>query len=99
MLRIITANTFNKKLKGLIGQKSINYGMFFPNVKSIHTFLMKEPIDIIGLNQNNQVVEIYPNVKPNRIIFLHNSKHTLELPNNYSKNIHLGDIINKDIIK
>ena len=89
-MKIIIANTFNKKLKGLMGQKNINYGMFFPNVNSIHTFFMKEPIDIIGLNKDMIITEIYPNIKPNNIIILNKSAHTLELPNNYSKYYNIG---------
>ena len=34
---IIVANTFYKRLVGLIGEKNINYGMLFPKCNSIHT--------------------------------------------------------------
>lgn len=95
MLRIIIAKTFNQKLKGLMGKRNINYGMLFPKVSSIHTFFMKDEIDVIGLNDNLQVMEIYKNIKPNKIIILHKSQNVLELPANYSKNIKLGDIISK----
>ena len=99
MLKIIIANTFNKKLKGLIGQKSINYGMLFLFFCSIHTFFMKEPIDIIGLNKNHEVTEIFQSIKPNKILILQKSKHVLELPNHFSNNIKLGDIIDGNAIK
>ena len=55
---IIIADTFYKRLTGLIGQKNINFGMLFPKCNSIHTYFMKENIDIIGLDKNNEV--IYP---------------------------------------
>ena len=54
-MKIITAKTYMQKLTGLMGKKNINYGMFFPNVSSIHTFFMKESIDVIGLN-NKMIV-------------------------------------------
>ena len=79
-----------QKLTGLMGKKNINYGMFFPNVSSIHTFFMKESIDVIGLNDAMTVTSIYENVKPNKILILKNAKHTLELPKGKSKHYHIG---------
>ena len=89
-MKIIVANTLNAKIKGLMGKTNINYGMFFPNVNSIHTFFMKESIDVIGLDQNMIIKEIYPNVRPNKILILNKSNHTLELPLNKSNNYKLG---------
>lgn len=89
-MKIITATTYMQKLTGLMGKKNINYGMFFPNVSSIHTFFMKESIDIIGLNNKMIVTSIYENVKPNKILILKDAKHTLELPKGKSKHYHIG---------
>ncbi len=93
---IIIANTFSKRLYGLIGKKNINYGMLFPKCNSIHTFFMKENIDIIGLDKNNEVIYKYENLDKNRIIKIHNDiKNTsiLELPANSSKKIRIGSIL------
>ncbi len=92
-MKIIVANSFKDKLFGLMGRKNINYGMFFPNVKSIHTFFMLEPIDIIGLDNNMIIKEIYPNIKPNKVLLLSKSIHTLELPLNESKHYKIGQKI------
>ena len=89
-MKIITAKTYMQKLTGLIGKKNINYGMFFPGVSSIHTFFMKESIDVIGLNDAMIVTSIYENVKPNKILILKNANHTLELPKGKSKRYHIG---------
>ena len=89
-MKIITAKTYMQKWTGLIGKKNINYGMFFPNVSSIHTFFMKESIDVIGLNNKMIVTSIYKNVKPNKILILKDAKHTLELPKGKSKHYHIG---------
>ena len=89
-MKIITAKTYIQKLTGLIGKKNINYGMFFPGVSSIHTFFMKESIDVIGLNDAMIVTSIYENVKPNKILILKNANHTLELPKGESKRYHIG---------
>ncbi len=90
MLKIVIAKTFKDKLLGLIKQKNVNYGMFFPNVSSIHTFFMKDTIDVIGLDKDLKVKEKYYNVGPNKIIILRKSKHTLELPKGYSKYYKVG---------
>lgn len=79
-----------QKLTGLMGKKNINYGIFFPGVSSIHTFFMKESIDVIGLNDAMIVTSVYENVKPNKIIILKNANHTLELPKGESKRYHIG---------
>lgn len=89
-MKIITAKTYMQKLIGLMGKKNINYGMFFPGVSSIHTFFMKESIDVIGLNDAMIVTSIYENVKPNKILILKNANHTLELPKGESKHYHIG---------
>lgn len=89
-MKIITAKTYMQKLTGLMGKKNINYGMFFLGVSSIHTFFMKESIDVIGLNDAMIVTSIYENVKPNKILILKNANHTLELPKGESKHYHIG---------
>ena len=89
-MKIITAKTYIQKLTGLMGKKNINYGMFFPGVSSIHTFFMKESIDVIGLNDAMIVTSIYENVRPNKILILKNANHTLELPKGESKRYHIG---------
>lgn len=89
-MKIITAKTYMQKLTGLMGKKNINYGMFFPGVSSIHTFFMKESIDVIGLNDAMIVTSIYENVRPNKILILKNASHTLELPKGECKRYHIG---------
>lgn len=93
---IIKAETFRQRLCGLIGKTNINFGMLFPKCNSIHTYFMKENIDIIGLDENNEVIYKYENLDKNRIIKINNDiKKTsiLELPANSSKKIRIGTIL------
>lgn len=93
---ILIADTFYKRLTGLIGEKNINYGLLFPKCNSIHTYLMKENIDIIGLDENNEVIYKYENLNKNRIIRIKNDlKKTsiLEMPANSTKKIKIGTIL------
>ena len=59
------ANTFQLRLCGLIGKRNINYGIIFPNCNSIHTFFMKEEIDILMLDENYQIKYIFKDFKIN----------------------------------
>ena len=56
------ANTFFKRLVGLTFKKNINYSIRF-KTNSIHTFFMKENIDIVMTNKYNQVMYIFKNNK------------------------------------
>ncbi len=90
---IRNANTFLKKLLGLMGEDNLTYGMYFKNTNSIHTFFMKTNIDVIGLNNQNEVIYKAINIPKNKIITIKNPiKNTsiLELPPNTSTNIHIG---------
>ena len=50
------ANTFIKRFIGLMGKKNITKGLFFPKTRSIHTFFMKDNIDIIMINKYNKII-------------------------------------------
>lgn len=93
---IVIADSFIKRLKGLMCKKNIDYGMLFHECNSIHTYFMKENIDIIGLDQNNEVIYKYENLEPNRIIKISNPQNKtsiLELPKNASEKIKIGSIL------
>ena len=85
------ANTFRKKLIGLMGKKNIKKGIFFPNTRSIHTFFMKESIDIIMINKDNTVIYYKKNFPKWRILIKKKAYHTIELPYNSLNNINVGD--------
>lgn len=91
---IKNAVSFAGRLKGLMGKTNISYGMYFKNCNSIHTYFMKEAIDVIGLNCQNEIIFLEQNVRPNKIIWIHrNTKKTsiLELPKNTSSHLKIGD--------
>ena len=65
---------------------------------------MKERIDVVGLNESNQVIYLYRNLPPNRIVRIpYSNKKTsiLELPQNTSLKISMGETLifeDEDII-
>lgn len=94
-MKIIIANNFKDKLLGLMFKKNINYGLLIKNCKSIHTFFMLENIDVLLLDQNNCILKINRNVKPNKIVIYKTKKRTniLELPSNSSLSLKVNEII------
>lgn len=93
---IITATSFFKRLFGLMGKTNIDYGILFPKCNSIHTFFMKENIDIIGLDENNEVIYKYENLPKNKVIKINNERKKtsiLELPKSASIKIKVGTIL------
>lgn len=93
---IVVANDFKTRLFGLMGKTDIEYGMLFPNCNSVHTFFMKEEIDIVGLDINHEVIYKAESVTKNQIIRIKNEQNktsVLELPKNASKNIKIGQIL------
>jgi len=91
-IKLIIANTFLKKLKGFMFKKNINYCLRF-KTNSIHTFFMKEKIDIVMTDKNNKVIYIFKNIEKNKIIIKHDTYFTYEFPSNFLENIYVGDIL------
>lgn len=102
-IKIIEAKSFYMKLMGIMfKRKTIDYGILFYKVKEIHTFFCFQEIDIIMLDKNFNVVQIYNNIKPNKIIKGEkNVYYTLELPSGFisSNNIHNKDILHLTNLK
>lgn len=95
-LNIKEAKTFKERLNGLIGKTNFNYGMLFRKCNSIHTFFMKEKLDIIGLDKNDIVIYKYENLPKNQIIKVKNKLEEtsiLELPQGLGKFIKLNEKI------
>lgn len=88
----ILKNIF-KRFIGFMFKKNIDYALCFPRCNSIHTFFMKENIDIYMTDKNNKILYIYKNLKPNRIILpKRNAYNTYELPVNIL-NLKVNDYI------
>ena len=85
------ADCFTKRLLGLMGKNNINKGIFFPRTNAVHTFFMRDNIDIIMVNENNKVIYFEKNIKKNRIIIKRKAYHTIELPKNSINSLKVGD--------
>ena len=78
---------------GFMGKKNIDNSLMFNKCNSIHTFFMKENIDVIMCDNNNKILFNYKDLKKNKIILpKKNVKKVFETPRLYF-NIKLGDYL------
>lgn len=58
-IKVICANNFFKRFKGLMGKKDIDYALLFTNLtdSSIHTLFMRFEIDIYFIDENKVIFE------------------------------------------
>jgi len=90
------ANDVKTRFLGFMGKENIDSGILFPRCNAIHTFFMKEEIDVVGLNEENQVIYIFREVPKNKVVKVsEDAKKTsiLELPKNASKKIYIGSVL------
>lgn len=93
-IKVYEAKTFKQRLFGLMFKKNIDYCLLFKNCNSIHTFFMKEPIDVVMTDKNNKVLYIKKNMKKNRIILPKKRVYnTYEFPNNFIKDLKINETL------
>jgi uncharacterized protein len=94
--QVEVANTFYKRLKGLLGKTNIenNYALIIFPCKGIHTVFMKFPIDLIVLNNEKKVIHKYRNIEPFRMINGTNEWHyVIECHSDQSKEVEINDLL------
>ncbi|MCA0989690.1 DUF192 domain-containing protein [Pseudalkalibacillus hwajinpoensis] len=82
-LTISKANTFGKRLKGLMFRTRPLHdeALLITPCNAIHMCFMFFSIDVVFLNERNEVVKVVPNLKPWRIVLpVKGANATLELP-------------------
>ena len=84
-IEIKLCKSFKSKLCGLMFKKGFKYGICLKKCNSIHTFFMKENIDIIMTDKNNKIIYIKNNLSKNKMIWPKRKVYyTYELPANYN---------------
>jgi uncharacterized membrane protein (UPF0127 family) len=81
--KLVIADSLFSRMKGLLGRDSLLEGeaLLIKPCKSIHTFGMRFPIDIVFLDKQNEVVATGKNILPNRMSTISISADcVLELP-------------------
>ena len=88
---ILLMDTFFFFFKGLMFKKEpIKQIYLFPRCSSIHTYFMKQNIDVCILDKNCYVTYIGNNIKPRKII-IKKGYYTLEMPLNTAQYINIGN--------
>ena len=89
--KIIPMTTFNNRLKGLMFKKEpIKEIYLFPKCSSIHTYFMKQNIDVCILDKNYIITYLKANVKKRQLI-IKKGYYTLEMPLDTCKHLKVGD--------
>jgi len=81
LYHIRKTETFFERGRGLLGCTGLEegHGMLISPCNSIHTFFMKFPIDVIFLSNDNRILAIHPNMKPQRFSRSAKASSVLEL--------------------
>lgn len=61
--------SFYSRLMGFMFKKNISSALLFNRCDSIHTFFMKENIDVIMCNKDNVILFFYKDLPKNKIIW------------------------------
>ena len=68
-LNLKECKSFSSRLLGFMFKKSINSALLFNRCNSIHTFFMKENIDVIMCDKDNTILFFYKDLPKNKIIW------------------------------
>ena len=81
---LFECKSFFDRLKGFMFTKNINNALLFDKCNSIHTFFMKENIDVIMCDNNNVILFYYNNMGKNKVILPKKGvRKVFETPGNY----------------
>ena len=83
-IEIIECKSFFSRLKGFMFKDKIENALLFNRCNSIHTFFMRENIDVIMCNRDNLILYYFNDLPKNKIIMpKKNVYKTIELPVNF----------------
>ena len=69
---------FFERLRGLEFRKTDDLNYLFKNCNSIHTFGMKEPIDVAFVGADGEVLSVSRSVQAGKVLRNRNAKFTIE---------------------
>lgn len=78
-MHIHLASTPLSRLLGLLGRSPSPTPLLIVPARSIHTFGMRRPIDVVFLDADLRVVKVVPRLRPNRLATARRAVAVLEL--------------------
>ena len=97
-IELYECKSFFSRLRGFMFKRNISNALLFDRCNSIHTFFMKENIDVIMCDKDNNILYYYRNINKNKIILPKKGiKRVFETPSGYF-DIEIGKkmIVNED---
>lgn len=83
-IKLKECKSFYERLMGFMFKKNINISLLFNKCNSIHTFFMKENIDVIMCDKDNNILFFYKDLPKNKIILPKKGvKKVFETPSSY----------------
>lgn len=83
-IEIIDCKTFFSRFRGNMLKKNIKKALLFKHCNSIHTFFMRENIDVIMCDKDYKILYFYHNFGKNKILLPKKNVYAvIELPVNY----------------
>ena len=80
-VRFCLARTFRMRLQGMIGRSpKLSKVMAFPRCRSVHTWFMAYPLDIVFIDKEGRILEVNYGVRPYRAVSCRGAWGVLERP-------------------
>ena len=78
---VLKANNAWERARGLLGRTRLNekQGFWLEPCPSVHTFGMRDALDIVFLDKDSKVIKVVENLKPLRFANCFSASSTLEL--------------------
>jgi uncharacterized membrane protein (UPF0127 family) len=77
VLDVEVPTTHRERARGLLGRSPVP--MLFERARSVHTFGMRDEIDVAFLDREHRVIRV-TTVPPRRIVWSVRARHVLEMP-------------------
>jgi uncharacterized protein len=79
-VEIVIASRSSERLRGLAFRASEpdGWALAFPRCRSVHTFGMRFPVDVVFLDSHGRVVRVEPGVSPGRVLFCASARTVVE---------------------
>jgi hypothetical protein len=81
--RIMLADTFLKRLRGVVGTRRLarGGGVLLSPCRAVHTLGCMQSLDVVFIDRRGSVVALYPNLRPMRVTrWVGEAEYALELP-------------------
>lgn len=81
--RVAVARAFGQRLRGLLFRRELpaGEGLIIEPCKSVHTFFMLFPIDVVFYDDKGQVISVFPSLPPFRFTpVIKSARGVVELP-------------------